>query len=83
MLFRSLIHISQISTERVGKPEDVLAIGQEVQVKIIDIDFEKKRVSLSMRALMEDGQEAEDSGEDTLVMTTEGFVPDENAPEEE
>ncbi len=78
-----LIHISQISTERVGKPEDVLAIGQEVQVKIIDIDFEKKRVSLSMRALMEDGQEAEDSGEDTLVMTTEGFVPDENAPEEE
>lgn len=47
-----LIHISQISNERVDKPADVLAIGQEVDVKITDIDYEKKRVSLSMRALL-------------------------------
>ena len=49
-----LIHISQISNERINKPQDVLTIGQEVQVQITDIDFEKKRVSLSMKALLED-----------------------------
>lgn len=53
-----LIHISQISTERVNKPADVLEIGQEVQVKITELDTEKKRVSLSIRALIEgDSQE--------------------------
>lgn len=55
-----LIHISQISTERVNKPGDVLAVGQEVDVKITDIDFDKKRVSLSMRALLEPEQKPED-----------------------
>ena len=49
-----LIHISQISTERINKPQDVLSIGQEVEAKITDIDFEKKRISLSMRALIEE-----------------------------
>lgn len=49
-----LIHISQISNQRVAKPGDVLAIGQEVDVKITDIEFEKKRVSLSIRALLDE-----------------------------
>jgi len=49
-----LIHISQISTERVNKVADVLAVGQEVEAKITDIDFDAKRVSLSMRALQEE-----------------------------
>ena len=48
-----LIHISQISYERVAKPEDVLSVGQEVDVKITDIDFDKHRVSFSMKALLE------------------------------
>ena len=48
-----LIHISQISYDRVEKPEDVLSKGQEVDVKITDIDFEKRRVSFSMKALLE------------------------------
>lgn len=52
-----LIHISQISNERINKPQDVLTIGQEVQVQITDIDFEKKRVSLSMKALLDDSAE--------------------------
>ena len=47
-----LIHISQIADKRIGKPEDVLAEGQEVQVKITDIDAENKRISLSIRALL-------------------------------
>lgn len=52
-----LIHISQISNERINKPQDVLTVGQEVQVQITDIDFDKKRVSLSMKALLEDASE--------------------------
>ena len=37
-------------------PQDVLSIGEEVRVKITDIDFDKKRVSLSIRALLDDNQ---------------------------
>ncbi len=48
-----LIHISQIADRRIGKPEDVLSEGQDVKVKIIDIDAENKRISLSIRALLE------------------------------
>ena len=48
-----LIHISQISYERVAKPEDVLSVGQEVDVKITDIDFDKHRVSFSIKALLD------------------------------
>lgn len=49
-----LIHISQISTERVADINTVLKVGDVVDVKIIDIDDEKNRVSLSIRALSED-----------------------------
>ena len=52
-----LIHISQIANKRIGKPEDVLAEGQEVQVKITDVDAENKRISLSIRALLADEEE--------------------------
>ena len=48
-----LIHISQIADKRIGKPEDVLAEGQDVKVKITDVDAENKRISLSIRALLE------------------------------
>ncbi len=59
-----LIHISQIANRRIGKPEDVLAEGQEVQVKITQIDAENKRISLSIRALLEP-EEAEETAEET------------------
>ncbi len=52
-----LIHISQIADRRIGKPEDVLAVGQDVQVKITDVDAENKRISLSIRALLEQTNE--------------------------
>ena len=55
-----LIHISQISTERVNNIASVLAVGQEVEVKIIEIDTEKNRVSLSIKALMEEAASDED-----------------------
>ena len=56
-----LIHISQIADKRIGKPEDVLAEGQEVQVKITDVDAENKRISLSIRALLETAAEEEEA----------------------
>ena len=54
-----LIHISQIADKRIGKPEDVLSEGQDVQVKITDVDAESKRISLSIRALLEQTEDAE------------------------
>ncbi len=54
-----LIHISQIADRRIGKPEEVLSEGQEVDVKIIDVDAEHKRISLSIRALLAEETDAE------------------------
>ncbi len=48
-----LIHISQIANKHIAKPQDELTVGQEVDAKITAVDFEKKRVSLSIRALLE------------------------------
>ena len=48
-----LIHISQIADRRIEKPEDVLSEGQMVDVKITAVDEEKKKISLSIRALLE------------------------------
>ena len=56
-----LIHISQIAMTRIGKPADVLEIGQCVDAKIIEIDNEKQKVSLSIRALLEEVSAAEEA----------------------
>ena len=61
-----LIHISQIADKRIGKPEDVLAEGQEVQVKITDIDAENKRISLSIRALLTPAEEEAEQAEEVV-----------------
>ena len=51
-----LIHISQIAQQQIAKPADVLELGQVVDVKIIAIDEEKQKVSLSIRALLDEAQ---------------------------
>ena len=53
-----LIHISQIAQQKIGKPADVLEVGQVVDVKIIAIDEEKQKISLSIRALLDEAQAA-------------------------
>ncbi|SFA76266.1 small subunit ribosomal protein S1/4-hydroxy-3-methylbut-2-enyl diphosphate reductase [Acetitomaculum ruminis DSM 5522] len=50
----ALLHVSQISTDHVDKPSDVLSIGQEVTVKIVDLNVDDKKISLSMKALEQD-----------------------------
>ncbi len=47
-----LLHVSQIARERIEKPSDVLTLGQEVTVKIVDLDLDAKKISLSMKALL-------------------------------
>ena len=54
-----LIHISQIADRRIDKPEDVLSEGQVVDAKIIAVDEEKKKISLSIRALLAPAAEEE------------------------
>lgn len=72
-----LIHISQIANQRVEKIADILEIGQEVEVKIIDINADGKRVSLSMRALLPEEDQKIDKDEDEVVYSSEdGVVPE-------
>ena len=76
-----LIHISQLASHRVEKAADALSEGQEVEVKIIDIDADRKRISLSIRALLEPSAPketteapaapAEPEPEETLVYDTD------------
>ncbi len=44
-----LVHVSEISYERVGKPSDVLKVGQEVKVKVLSVDPDRDRISLSIK----------------------------------
>ena len=55
----ALLHVSQISREHVEKPADVLAIGQEIEAKIVDFNEADKKISLSMKALQAPAEDAE------------------------
>ena len=85
-----LIHISQISWDRIKAPQDVLNIGDEVKVKIIEIDFDKKRVSLSIKELLDKPEEVieeladapeEESVEEATQEAVETEAPAEEAAE--
>ncbi|MBQ7725859.1 MAG: bifunctional 4-hydroxy-3-methylbut-2-enyl diphosphate reductase/30S ribosomal protein S1 [Clostridia bacterium] len=73
-----LIHISQIANKHVAKPQDELTIGQEVEAQIVGIDAERKRVSLSMRALLVPETPAEPVAEEEEAVVYE--ASEENAP---
>lgn len=49
-----LVHLSEISWERIAHPNEVLKVGQEVKVKVISVDRERKRIGLSIRQLQDD-----------------------------
>ncbi len=51
-----LVHISEISNERVEKVSDALKVGDMVDVKQLDVDFEKKQINLTKKALLKDGE---------------------------
>ena len=73
-----LIHISQIAKERVEKVADKLAVGDEVEAKITELDYDKKRASLSIKALLADREAAQEAAN-----VAEAAAPVEEAPAEE
>ncbi|MEG2597046.1 MAG: bifunctional 4-hydroxy-3-methylbut-2-enyl diphosphate reductase/30S ribosomal protein S1 [Oscillospiraceae bacterium] len=66
-----LVHISQIANERIAKVSDKLAVGDVVNAKIIDIDFEKKKVSLSIRATLDEEPSDEEDTEENFSGTSQ------------
>ncbi len=56
----ALLHVSQIAKEHIEKPSDVLKIGQEVEVKVVDLNVVDKKISLSMKALLADEEAIEE-----------------------
>lgn len=67
-----LIHISQVAAKRIGKVEDELSVGQHVTARVVELDFENKKIGLSIRAIIEEAQKAEEAE----------IVAEENAKEE-
>lgn len=60
----ALLHVSQISKEHIAKPSDVLKVGQEIEAKITDYKEEGHKISLSMKALLEDEEPSDKVSED-------------------
>ena len=60
----ALLHVSQISREHVEKPSDVLSVGQEITAKIVDLNEADKKISLSMKALLDDAEPQEEATEE-------------------
>ena len=62
----ALLHVSQIAKEHIEKPSDVLSVGQEIEAQIVDFNEEEKKISLSMKALLNADDETETAAEDTV-----------------
>ena len=78
-----LIHISQIANRRIEKPQDELSLGQEVEVKVTDIDWENKKVALSIRALLQPEEQTEAPVSAATPEEPAKEVPVEEVPVEE
>jgi small subunit ribosomal protein S1 len=88
-----LIHISELSRKHVEHPEEVLEVGQEIKVKVIDIDIDRRRISLSLRQALEElggGEEVTEKPDEGVASAeggekaeTEVEVTPEEIPEEE
>ena len=87
----ALLHVSQISKDHIDKPSNILSVGQEVTAKIVDFDYDNKKISLSMKALLPDDEpeaEAEsvdiesvasDTAEEAVEAAAEETAPEEAA----
>ena len=56
----ALLHVSQISKDHVEKPADVLSVGQEIEAKIVDFNEADHKISLSVKALLDDSEDTEE-----------------------
>ena len=62
----ALLHVSQISNERVEKPSDVLKVGDVIKAQVTDLDAEAKKISLSIKALLNEKARKEKEKEEDL-----------------
>ena len=70
----ALLHVSEISRERVKKPEDVLKVGQEIEAKVIDYNEADKRISLSMKALLPEPEKVAEDKSDIADVNIEEYA---------
>ncbi len=62
-----LVHISEVANKRVSDIAEELELGQDVEAKILDIDTERKRISLSLKQAMPESEEADDAFEEDVI----------------
>ncbi len=76
----ALLHVSQISKERIEKPADVLKVGEEVTAKVVDFKEEDKKISLSIKAMYAEAskKEAEDDDADEVSVDIEAVIASES-----
>ena len=68
----ALLHVSQISRQRIEKPSSVLSVGQEIEAKVVDFRLDEHKISLSMKDLLpEEDEVAEEPAEDVAEDATE------------
>ncbi len=81
-----LLHVSEISHQHVKKPEDVLAVGQEITAKVIKLDEENRRIGLSIKAYEEEvrgpisPEEEQETGEEDASASDAAQATEEAAP---
>ena len=75
----ALLHVSQISRDRIEKPSDALSIGQEIEAKVVDLNEADKKISLSVKALLapEPAKEAEKEDEDVVSVDIDAVIANE------
>ena len=69
-----LIHISQISNERIDKPSDVLNIGDEVEAKVVEINNDTKQIALSIKATLPEAEVAEEEAVGEFYIEDSSFT---------
>ncbi|MBQ9437420.1 MAG: 30S ribosomal protein S1 [Lachnospiraceae bacterium] len=81
----ALLHVSQISNERVEKPSDVLSVGQEVTAKIVDFNEADHKISLSIKALQphEDKEPKDDANAESVSVDIDKFIAQQDKEEQE
>ena len=70
----ALLHVSEISRDRIKKPEDVLTIGQEIEAKVIDYNEADKKISLSIKALLPEPEKVVEEKADVVDVNIEEYA---------
>lgn len=78
----ALLHVSQIAREHIDKPSDVLKVGQEIEAKVVDLNVEERKISLSIKALLPEPVAEEAEASDEVPVEAEEAAVDSQPTEE-